>query len=151
MENSNTFFKMNIKESVINYRDSRLICKSVMRLISLNKNNWIRYGNKFNSWEFPIEFYDLIPKWWTIGSDIHRASKIIRPIRKIITDTFGEKEELRYHNVVNGKMSDSEFEYWWTIRDDNLDGDKFKSYYDKKFKMEELEWWKEEVFNKINL
>ncbi len=125
--------------------DKVLIEKLLNRFYESPKDMWIYYDHTFNSWEFPLEFYDLIPNWW-FDSSMDRKHQVLKPIAKLVKDEFGLKEELRYHNVQKGDMTDEEFEYWFKNKDEEWF---FYNYYDKKRNIEKIQWWKEDVYQKL--
>ncbi len=136
-----------IRRILDNWFDAILTKKLLKRLESLDKRDWLWYGHQFNNWAFPIEFYDLIPKWYRrhgryIGD---RRFKIINPVCERIRDAFSLKDELWFNNVVNGRMSESEFEYWFSLRNGNTE----TSYYHRLFEVKELKWWEDETFEKL--
>lgn len=114
-------------------KDRRLAKKLVKRLKSLDEDYWLHFWEKLNNWEFPIEFYDLIPAWWSVGMDVRRAIFVVSPVLWEIESRFGEKERLWYSNVQKGRMTEDEFEYWYS-----LDEDELEKYYIKKAK---TKWW----------
>ena len=123
--------------------------KLMERLNETKKSEWLRIANTFNSWEFPISFYDLIPKWWG-KPGMNKASEVITPIIDRVKREFGEKEMLRFHNVTTGRMSNDEFEYWF----DNIStlmgsGKEVDKYYERLYFMQSIHWWEDEVFEKL--
>lgn len=130
------------------FLDKKLSRKILNRLESLDRNKWLYIGDRFNRWEFPIEFYDLIPKWYMLGCNVKRAMLITSLTMQRIRTEFGYKEELRAHNV-GMKMTNDEFDFWY----DNVRGSNngnIDSYYDRVFKMEEIHWWEDAVWAKIS-
>lgn len=130
--------------------DERLAKKLVKRIYSLPKEEWIEVEHTFNRWRFPMKFYDLMPKWWLKKWDKQkgeRAIKIISPVMNIVHKEFGNKEELRYHNVYLGKMTNDEFEYWYDFARGT---ESISAYYDKKFNVEKIKWWDEDVYKKLS-
>ncbi len=142
---------MKLREIINQYLDDRSSKKILNRLKGLKTDMWLYYYEKFNSWEFPLEFYDLIPIWWKSGSNPKRALKVLDLVMKEIKIKFSEKEQLRYHNVSNGRMTNEEFDFWYdVIRTDNYeDTPEKKKYYDRSFAVETIQWWKDDVYNKL--
>ncbi len=140
---------LNIFKSKIE-KEANLLVK---KLHSLDKDLWLHIGHTLNSWKFPLEFYDVMPKWYLKNTSMKIAQKLINPVLEEIHKQFGHKEELRYHNVFRGKMSDLEFEYWYdnfsigNINGKNRGGG--DEYYDRKFAIEKLKWWEDEIWEKI--
>lgn len=128
------------------FQDWQLSNRLVQRLRSMEKEKWIYISHTFNSWEFPVEFYDLIPKWWNQPVHYKRKCKVINPLMTIVDKHFTRKEQLRYHNVFRGKMSNDEFEYWFYLDTNGLD---ITEYYERKWKIEGLRWWQDDVFEKL--
>ena len=95
--------------------DQRLVKRLIKRLHSLPENNWIEYGHTFNKWEFPMDFYSLIPRWWGL-KNMDRMYEVIRSVHDAIRVKFGEKEELMYHHLNELKSTEGAFEDWWTKR-----------------------------------
>lgn len=132
-----------IKLSIV---DKRLQRKFIKRLLSIEKNKWVAINHTFNRWQIPPEFYDLIPKWWGYNNLPKKTFAFIRPIMEIVDNIFTKEEQLRYHNVEKGKMTDAEFTYWYSI--ERFEKDIMK-YYEKRKYMDSIEWWKDDVFGKI--
>ncbi len=125
------------------------LSKKIMeRLNETEKSEWLRIANTFNSWEFPISFYDLIPKWWG-KPGMNQAAEVITPIIDRVKREFGEKEMLRFHNVTKGRMSDSEFEYWFDNLSTSGVDKEYAKYYNRKCFIQSLNWWEDEVFEKL--
>jgi hypothetical protein len=120
----------------------------IKRLLKTDKKYWIAIGHDLNGWIMPPQFYDLIPSWWNRNGGIARKSFVfIRPISEIIDSEFSRKEQLRFHNVFKGKMTDAEFEYWW--QNTTINRENTLAYYDKAFFIEKVEWWKDDIFEAI--
>ena len=136
-----------IKDRFHKWQDERLAQRLIERLYTLEEWQWIPAEHTFNSWKFPLEFYDLIPKWWKRGMKINRAMRVISPVMDVVHTKFGRKEELRYHNVHKGKMTNDEFEFWYNL---DRNGNNLSDYYDKRYKVEQIKWWDEETFKKLS-
>jgi hypothetical protein len=129
--------------------DEILAQKMVDRLNSFPKEKWIFFYHDFNRWAFPMEFYDLLPSWWlTKGEFGKRRYNILSPVCDLIRFHFTEKQLLAFHNCYMGNMTEKEFEYWYEISRFSSD-EVLQKYYDRSRKIEELHWWKDEVFEKI--
>lgn len=125
--------------------DKELSEKLIERLKTFDEDRWIDIAHTFNGWVFPTGFYDLVPNWWRMGT---REHLVLRPLMQMVTDKFGNKEQLRFHNVSMGNMSNEEFEYWYSIRD-NPDDKIYTDYCNKRHAIEKLHWWKDEIFEKL--
>lgn len=138
-------------EMIKNYLDKRLSDKLVKRLMILPKDQWLEYGHIFNTWGFPVEFYDLLPNWWKGSFPMKRAARIINNVTEVIKSEFGNKEELRYHNVFCGNMYDLEFEYWFNnVRIGCENHEKsFNLYYNRKNKFGNIRFWDDDVYEKL--
>lgn len=124
----------------------------IAKLKTIDKGVWLHIGHTLNGWEFPIDLYDVMPHWYLTNRSIKRAMKLISPVIKVIRDEFGNKEELRFHNVVRGSMSNLEFEYWYdnfSIEGSKNTGQPENTYYERSYEMDRLEWWKDEIWEKI--
>lgn len=137
-----------------NFFDKRLCNKIANRFNMLDKNMWLSYGHTFNRWQFPEDFYDLMPRWYRKGNrgrlNTNRYMTIYRTAAKLVDSHFTNKEQLRYHNVIMGKMSEGEFEYWYeNISRINVTDQVINKFYARRDKINEIEWWKDEVFEKI--
>lgn len=133
--------------------DRRRAKKMVAKLHTLPKESWIAIDRQFNVWEFPMEFREFMPRWWMKKRTIERAMAIISPLMKVVKNEFGNKEQLRFHNVFKGKMTNAEFEYWYenvSMSNGNRSEEAVKKYYERRRKVDELEWWKDEVFEKLS-
>lgn len=136
--------------------DKRRANRMVAKLHTLPKENWIAFDWQFNRGEFPIEFREFTPIWWCKKGKFNseRMMTIISPLMDVVEDEFGEKEQLRFHNVFKGKMTNAEFEYWYEnismINGKNRTDEARNKYYDRRRKIDELEWWKDEVFDKLS-
>jgi hypothetical protein len=136
--------------------DQRRANKMIAKLHTLPKDSWIALARQLNGWEFPMEFREFTPRWWGKKGkwNSKRMMAIISPLMKVVNDEFGNKEQLRYHNVFKGKMTNAEFEYWYenisVINSKNRTDEAFNKYYDRRRKIEELEWWKDEVYEKLS-
>lgn len=135
-----------IRNAIKQNRDKILIQKLLLRLYCLDERLWLSFSEDFNSWKFPMEFYDLIPKWWRYKMPIKRASDLINPVMMAIREKFGHKEELRFHNVDRGGMTNDEFEYWYSIHEN---GAKAEEYYNRRFEIESIKWWEDDVYEKL--
>ncbi len=125
--------------------DEYLKRKIIERIQSIDRRQWIAIEHKFNRWEFPVEFYNLIPKWWKgFGDDQHHD--FISPVCNFISNNFNNKEKLEYHNVWNGCMTLEEFEYWWNTRNTI----KNTEYYHKRSNIQKIKWWEDDVYNKLS-
>lgn len=72
----------------------------------------------------------------------------------IIDRNFSHEEQLRFHNVTIGKMTNKEFDYWYHYVCLSVSNEKEYSaisYYDKRSFMEEIEWWKDDSFVKSSV
>ncbi|HNQ42536.1 MAG TPA: hypothetical protein PKL22_10600 [Saprospiraceae bacterium] len=124
--------------------------KLVERLKSLpdDEGQWIGYYDTFNKWEFPVEFYDLIPMGWTAELSreaMKKKSEIIHDVMEVVKNKYGDKEILRRHNVNHHhSMTNEEFEHWYS-----LSSDKQTEYHERRMYIERIHWWKDEVFKKI--
>lgn len=127
--------------------DNRRAKRLIKRLYELPKENWLRIDHTLNRWEFPMEFFDLMPHWWLLKKDMDRQMAIISPVMHIVNEEFGRKEQLRYHNVFNGKMTNEEFEYWFNLNRNDID---IHTYYDRKHKVKTLNWWQDDIFQKLS-
>lgn len=114
------------------------------RLLSFDKELWLNFGWQFNFWEFPIQFYDLIPFWYRYGCNNKFASKLLCPMNDEIRRVFTEKEQLRYHNVFKGKKTDEEFEFWFSNRIKNNN-----DYYYMRYEVDKIKWWEKDVYKKL--
>jgi len=144
-----------------NKSNNRISRKIIKRLYEIPKDQWIPIYSKFNIWEFPEQFYDLIPMidpycWKGIGykKKCNTALKIIAPVLAIITKEFGEKELLRYHNVNYGDMTYDEFEYWYEkVRPHiNIVGKtsiQSSEYHNRKNKINKIKFWEDDIFEKL--
>ena len=51
-------------------------------------------------------------------------------------------------------MTNAEFEYWYEnismTNSKNRTDEAFNKYYDRRMKIEELEWWKDDVYDKLS-
>jgi polyhydroxyalkanoate synthesis regulator phasin len=135
--------------------DRRRVRGMLAKLHSLPKEEWIRIGHQFNSWTFPMEFYEFMPNWWVKKGKWNgdRAYRIVHPICETVRNEVGEKEGLRYHNVYKGKMTNEEFEYWFAnirMQSKNINEDLTRKYYDRRVKMDTVRWWEDEVFEKLS-
>jgi hypothetical protein len=104
-----------------------------------------------------MKFYDLVPTWWLKKKKADRPMRIISPLMDIVKNEFGEKEQLRYHNVYKGKMTNAEFEYWWDnfsntnrSKPSVFNDEKHKKYYERSCIINELHWWEDDVFEKLS-
>lgn len=131
----------------LSFWDKRLQKKFIKRLLSIDKSRWIGINRTFNFWSIPPEFYDLIPKWWKYNKLPRKTFAFIRPVMQIIDDVFTKEEQLRYHNVQKGKMTDAEFTFWNSM--DSFGEERVSRYYDRADYMDKIEWWKDDVFEKI--
>lgn len=132
------------------YIDNKLSQKIIKRLLSTPKDEWLSIGHTFNRWEFPIEFYDLIPSWWSKEWDKHlrdRAFRITNSVASEISKEFSTKEQLRFHNVTIGSMTDEQFEYWFGNIRNNPNSSSI--YYDRMFNIEKIKWWEDDTYSKI--
>jgi hypothetical protein len=138
-----------IRRILNNWFDSILIKKLLKRLESLDKDYWLWYGHQFSDWRFPVEFYDLIPRWYSKrGRYIRdRRYKLTRPIFERIYSEFSVEEQLRFHNVIVGRMSEAEFDYWYSISCTDKEAE--RTYYDRHFYVKQLRWWENEIFEKL--
>jgi hypothetical protein len=136
--------------------DRKRANKMIAKLHTLPKENWLAYDRQFNRWEFPMDFREFTPSWWGKKERWYSKRKmaIISPLMEIVMNEFGYKEQLRYHNVFKGKMTNAEFEYWYENKimtsSKNRTDEAFNKYYDRRRKLEELEWWKDDVYVKLS-
>lgn len=126
--------------------DKRLSKRLVRRLYSTPKNEWLEILHNFNGWGFPLSFFDLIPRWWASDHDTMRKYNVIKPVMKIVKKEFSEEERLRYHNVSCLNMNNKEFDYWFKNVSYNHSE---TNYYSRRFKMNGLEWWRDDVYEKL--
>jgi len=124
------------------------------RLLSFDKVRWIDFGWQFNNWDFPIEFYDLIPYWYRYGSHFKSGSKLIRPLMREIDKNFSNKEQLRHHNVLRGRMTDEQFNFWYDTCSlsnayRNSKEDSWDNFYFREKGFKQIEWWKDEVYESL--
>ena len=135
--------------------DRRKAKRMVAKIHTIPKEKWMELEHQFNRWQFPMEFREFAPRLWGKKGkwDSERMSAIISPLVKVVNDEFGHKEMLRFHNVCKGKMTNIEFEYWYdnvSMSNRNRSEDAFRKYYDRRKKIDELEWWKDDVFEKLS-
>lgn len=129
--------------------DSLYINKMKKKLNETPKDEWLSIYETLNKWEFPVVFYKHIPLYVYDGTkkSHDRHYNIIRKIMESIEEEFSRKEILKFHNQIGGKyMSDSHFEYWYNnVRRSENSGE----YYRRLFLFEDIEWWKDNVFEKL--
>jgi hypothetical protein len=97
-------------------------------LFKIPSSEWLEIGWQMNRWNWPDQLMHIKPEWWINCEkdedwgkhDMNRKYAYMRliGISDIITDTFGYKQELYYHNVIkgcghNGFMTEEEFEDFW--------------------------------------
>jgi len=124
------------------WRQKRIIKK----LLTIDKNYWMGINHTLNRWRIPQELHSIFPRWYKKSRLPKKAFAFITPIMKIIDAEFSHEEQLRYHNVVKGKMTDAEFDYWYS---QDRFGKLSEEYYIKREYMDKIDWWKEDVFEKI--
>lgn len=127
-----------------NKLDKRLVRRLIKKLNSLPEDNWIEYAHTFNKWEFPMDFYNLIPKWWGL-KNMDRMYEVIRSVHDAIRVKFGEKEEMKYHHLNELKSTEGAFEDWWAKRN----SDEIEEHIRRSIKYESIKWWKDDVFNRL--
>lgn len=140
-----------IKTKIQLWQDKTLAKKLVKRLHTIDKEQWIRINHTFNRWDFPIEFYDIMPKWWLDESRqgwMDRKHEIISPVMEVIDTVFSRKEQLMYHNVTVGKMTEQEFEYWYDMN--TKDDKKVIDFYTRESLINSIKWWEDETFEKLS-
>lgn len=140
-----------LSQEKLSFLDRRRQEKIIRRLLTIDKREWLEIGHMLNSWQWHRRFLDLIPRWWP-----KRPKKwfvFIHPITQIIEQEFGKRAELEYHNVHRGRMTRKEFAYWFdhVHTDDLSDRNKEAAtqYYSRVMFMEEIEWWRDDIFEKI--
>jgi len=146
-----------VKPNIIqNYFDKRLGAKIVDRIKRSDKSLWLYYHHEINNWGLPPEFYDLMPRWMRrrtkTGIYVERHMTIYRIVSAFIRQHFTHKDELRYHNVVVGRMSKGEFDYWYDncfLSSPKCDDEAINKFYDRRNFYESIEWWRDDVFIKI--
>jgi hypothetical protein len=75
------------------------------------KSEWLSIGWQLNRWDWPNEMSDCKPQGWDeAGMDIKHV--YIRAMVNAINAQFSERDILHYHNVVRGRMTQEEFDYW---------------------------------------
>lgn len=129
-------------------KDENLSKKLVKRLFTLQFWEWFGVSHNFNNWLIHEKFYDLIPKDWNNYKvyNCDRKYKIITPLMDEINKGISKKASLRFHNVDRGKMNDIEFNAWYENKENFLWCEKYN---ERKEAMENLEWWEDDVFNKL--
>src|ERR1700679_943454 len=136
-----------LSEDELGFWSRRLQRKMIDRLWTIDKREWLSIGHGLNNWEFSHHFYDLIPKWW--NKRPRKWVVFLQPISDVIDKEFSHKEQLRYHNVQCGSITNEEFEYWYDhVRGDGRNAEK-TDYYDRRRYIDRIEWWKDEVFEAI--
>ena len=134
-------------------QDKELANKLLERLKERSQDEWLFIGWKFNHWEFPLSFYDLIPSWWNPHCerggkvfDWKRHSAVMQPMSQLIDKTFSRKDQLHFHNVkMREAMTPSEFEYWWGLSNEDQ-----TEYHGRSMKIEQLEWWRDDIFQLVS-
>jgi len=144
-----------LSRKIAEISDRWRVQRMIKRLYSTPGERWLEIRDDFNKWKFPVGFYEFAPKWWGVPGKHNgeRAMRIVSPVIDEISKVFNEKERLRYHNVVVGKMSDAEFEYWYYnigLRP-RLSSISESEYYYRQMKVRSLEWWKGNTFAMIDM
>lgn len=154
------------KEDFKPVRDSRVIYrlydiidayrarKIIERLQEINKSEWARICYSFEKWEFPIEFYDLMPSWWNdfVTNNYGKTAReynIIYPVIHKIRKEIGRYGVLRYLHVTVRLINPDEFEYWYSRFGEQYNEEEFNAYHEKKRKFKKIRWWDDEVFSKL--
>lgn len=137
-----------IRRILENWFDAILTKKLLKRLESLDRRDWLWYDNQFNNWGFPVEFYDLIPRWWN-SSKVRKGRRfeLIWPVCERIQNEFSRKDQLRFHNVGERRMSEAEFDYWYSIT--KINDEAVRIYYHRYYEVRKLKWWEDETFEKL--
>lgn len=130
----------------MNQEDKKLLIKVFEIIDKSQKEDLLEFYRDFNYGKIPLPMYHLIPDWWTLDNErrFQFTIKVLDKIRTVCT----EKELSKNHNVFHGKMSYDEFEYWFdncSLRSGKFD----ENFYPRRNTIENLHWWKDDVFNKL--
>lgn len=139
-----------LSEENLSFLDKCRQRRIIRKIKTIDKLQWTGMEHTFNRWEWPRQLWQFIPPWWLDEKLPRKAYVFLRPICDLLKSTFTDKERSRYHNVIMGRMTEGEFEYWYEnlslVRGDEKTN---AAYYDKVNFMEQLEWWKDDVFAAI--
>jgi len=100
-------------EEKLSWIDKRRQSKAIKYLLTLDKKEWLSIHWNLNRWEWPRVLRKVMPPWWKTHKLPRRTYVFSRPLMEIIEKEFSLKEQLYYHNVLQGNMSHLEFEYWF--------------------------------------
>jgi len=140
---------MNILEEFQKWQDERVSRRIVERLFTFPKDRWVQFDWIFNQWDFPIEFYDLIPRGYN-SYTMKRKYRVIEKVCDVFRENVSWEVQLRFHNVVmNKRMTDKEFDYWFSLRFDDEKDNKNSIYFERKKQFENIEFWKDDVYERL--
>lgn len=126
---------------------SKISDKIIGKLKSLDRDSQIHCWQLLNQYDFPSELAGLAPEWWVDKEFVESRDEVLKPVMQYIDSEFTEEETLRYHNVQKGRMTDDEFTIWFKNR--FAPDDMRELYYNRREKFRKIEWWKDEVWKKI--